>query len=122
MAAATIGTVAVAVTVASLEVDDYCDAQRSLQEDANVLYGSSIEFDLQRCVAQGLKNSEAVLREVKNSAGKLVFDALESGTTYSVEKWQAVKQQALEALQLAGDAAYRLWDAMQAQLVNSDTG
>ena len=117
LAAATIGTVAVAVTMATIEVDDYCDEQRVLQDDANILYGTEVEFDLGQCVDQGLQDSAGLLSEVKHSAGQAVAEALESSAVYSAEAWQAVKQQGVDALQLAGDVAASLWDAMRNSLV-----
>ena len=45
VSAATIGTAAVVVTIASLEIYDYCNDKKELLEDGNILFKSNEEFD-----------------------------------------------------------------------------
>jgi len=68
LAAATLGTVAVAITVASLEIADYCENKKELQEDYNILYGTNRAFDLNQCLDAGKKNSTtAILSNAMNA-------------------------------------------------------
>jgi len=53
LAAATIGTTAVVVTVVGFEIHDYCEDKESLQNDYNILYGTEVEFNFDKCVDEG---------------------------------------------------------------------
>lgn len=50
LTAATVGAVAVTAVMASMEISDYCDQKRPLQDDAGVLYDTDVEFDLEQCL------------------------------------------------------------------------
>ena len=66
VAASTIGTVAVVLTVASLEVSDYCDENKELAEDENILYGTENEFDYESCLKEGKDHAITIMELVKN--------------------------------------------------------
>lgn len=110
LAAATIGTVAVAMTVASLEVSDYCEEKETLQDDENLLYGSAIEFDLEQCFEEGKVESKAILTELKHSSARTVSDAFSGTSEYSAELWSAIRQAGLHALYSGSAAAEAWWD------------
>ena len=87
LAAATIGTVAVAITMTGFEIHDYCEDQASLQIDNNILYGTTDEFNLDACLEQGKEESKRILTEVKQSASESVNNAIDSAAQYSNEQW-----------------------------------
>lgn len=68
VAAATIGTVAVTVTMAGMEVNDYCEERRALQEEANLLYGTDAAFDWGRCYEEGKEDAKTILADAKDAA------------------------------------------------------
>ncbi len=117
LAAATVGTVAVALTMTSLEVSDYCEEKQVLQEDDNILYGTQIEFDLEECIEEGKEESKVILSQLKNSSVKAVSSAFNSTVQYSAENWAAIKKACLQALQSKGEAAADLWDTAKSWLM-----
>ena len=60
LAAATVGTVAVVAAMTTIEISDYCEDKRALQEEATLLYGTDIEFDLEQCLA-------AILHQIRRA-------------------------------------------------------
>ena len=64
LAAATFGTVAVAAMTAA-EVSDYCDQKKELQEEANILHGTDVEFDFQQCIQESTDDAKAIFTEAK---------------------------------------------------------
>jgi len=107
LAAATIGTVAVAVTMASFEVYDYCEDKKDLQDDFNILYGTNDEFNFEQCIEGGKDESKRILTEVKQSASESVFEAMNSTAEYSGEKWLAIKESSTYAFESTND----LWES-----------
>ncbi len=116
LAAATIGAVAVAVTMISLEVADYCEEKKEIQEDANLLNATQIEFNLEQCIEEGKEDSKAILSEMKNSSVLAISTAFSNTALYSGEKWAAVKEASVQALQSMGEASGGLWDAVKSWL------
>ncbi len=116
VAAATIGAVAVAATMMTFEIADYCDDKKELQEDANLLNGTQTVFNYQQCLEEGKEDSKAILSELKNSSVSAVSNAFSNTAQYSVEKWAAVKDAAVQALQSVGDASGGLWDSVKSWL------
>ena len=80
VSAATIGTVAVIGTLTYLEVSQYCDDKRLLNEDANVLFDTQNDFDMQACLEQGKQDSaqfaNAAWQSIKTSSNG-VLDSIE---------------------------------------------
>jgi len=109
LAAATLGTVAVAITVASLEIADYCENKKELQEDYNILYDTNTVFDLNQCLDAGKKDSKAILDEVKNSTTAMLSDAMNVPAEYSSAKWHALKEASMQALNFTNSTAEALW-------------
>lgn len=105
------GTVAVAVTMISLEVADYCEEKQQLQEDANILYGTQTEFDLQQCIEGGKEDSRRLFNQPKNSSVKAVRNVFTSKADFSADRWAAIKEANIQALQTTGKAASSVWDA-----------
>jgi len=112
LAAATIGTVAVAVTMASLEVSAYCEEQKSLHDDENILYGTDAEFDLNSCIANGKNESKRLFDEVKNSTTQSVADAMKSTAVYSREKWNAIEQISREVFASTSAVTDNFWTSI----------
>jgi len=99
LAAATIGTVAVAITMTGFEIHDYCEDQASLQIDNNILYGTTDEFNLEACLEQGKEESKRILTEVKQSASESVKNAIDSAAQYSNEQWFALAESNADAVE-----------------------
>ena len=116
LAAATVGTVGVAVTMASFEVAKYCEEKEELQDDANILYETNVAFDFDRCIEEGKKDSKRMLEGLKNSSVEAVADAFDESARYSSETWAAIRAASVEAFQAAGAAVGELWDATRAWL------
>jgi len=113
LAAATIGTVAVVVTVASIEVADYCEEKKSLQEDYNILYETTAEFDFDQCIKEGKEESKIVLDEIKNSTISSANAAIDSTVEYSNEQWLAIKEASANAYKSSEMATNELWFSLK---------
>lgn len=113
LAAATIGTVAVVVTVASIEVADFCEEKKSLQEDANILYGTKDEFDFDNCLEEGKQDSKIMLDEIKDSTIASANEAIDSTIEYSNEQWLAVKEASAKAFKSSEIATSELWFSLK---------
>jgi len=113
LAAATIGTVAVVVTVASIEVADYCEEKKSLQEDYNILYETTAEFDFDQCIKEGKEESKIVLDEIKNSTISSANAAIDSTVEYSNEQWLAIKEASAKAYKSSEMATNELWFSLK---------
>ena len=113
LAAATIGTVAVVVTVASIEVADYCEEKKSLQEDYNILYETKQEFDFNHCLEEGKNESKMMLEEIKLSTTEAVNSAMSSTVEYSNEKWLAIKEASGEVFKSSEIATNELWSSLK---------
>lgn len=74
--AATIGTVAVIGTLTYLEISQYCDDKQVLNEDANILFDTQEEFDLQACLEQGKQDSANFANEAWNNVKDSSSDML----------------------------------------------
>jgi len=57
VSAATIGTVAVIGTLTYLEVSQYCEDKQVLNEEANILFDTDTQFDMNACLEQGKQDS-----------------------------------------------------------------
>lgn len=76
VSAATIGTVAVIGTLTYLEVSQYCEDKQVLNEDANILFSTDTQFDMNACLEQGKQDS----------------------AHFANEAWQSIKETSLEVL------------------------
>jgi hypothetical protein len=112
VAAATIGTAAVAVTVAGLEVHDYCEEKEELLTDENILFGTDAEFDYQMCLEEAQKDSESILISVKDSISESVAVSWEHTKDYSAEKWSATKKASAEAWDKVSQSTEGLWERL----------
>jgi len=104
LAAATIGTIAVAVTITGFEIVDYCEDKESLHIDSNILYGTTAEFDFKACIEEGKSESKRILTDVKESSSQLVNEAMSSAVHYSNEQSHALKEAHQDTLSSANQA------------------
>ena len=118
LAAATIGTVAVAVAMTSMEIADYCSEKKDLQEEANVLHGTNVEFDTEQCVEESKDDAEALLTEAKTAVTSSVSDAFESTAHYSKELWASAKTATGHAYDSTSFALGKMWDRTQLWLTD----
>lgn len=117
LAAATIGTVAVAVTLAGFEVHDYCEDKETLHNDQNILYGSSEKFSTEECLIEAKDETKRIITEVKQSSKNVVVKAIDSTTTYSNKKWLALKESAAQAYGSSSESTNTLWESTLSWLV-----
>jgi len=110
LAAATIGTVAVAVTMTGFEAYDYCEDKEVLHDDHNVLYGSTDEFSSEKCLEEAKDESRRILTEVKESASVSVTNAMNSTVRYSSEKWLALKASVDKSFDSVSASTRELWE------------
>jgi Na+/glutamate symporter len=68
LAAATVGTVAVAATVVGLEVADYCEERQSLHEAESILYGTDEVFDMKQCIDEGKEELVGLLVDARDAS------------------------------------------------------
>ena len=83
VSAATIGTVAVIGTLTYLEISQYCDEKRVLNDDANILFDTKEQFDLQACLEQGKQDSAHFANEAwqsVKSSGSEILDNIEKSS------------------------------------------
>jgi len=116
LAAATIGTVAVAVTMVGFEVHDYCEDKKSLHDDFNVLYETTEAFNTEKCFLEAQDESKRILNDVKLAAKGTVLKAISSSTKYSNDKWLALKESTAEAFETSSASTSMLWDSTKSWL------
>jgi hypothetical protein len=91
LAAATVGTVAVAIVMTGLELENYCDEKASLQDDDNLLYGTEIQFDYEQCLEESQEDANVILAEAKDTVTSSVSDAFEKTSEFSKETWADIQ-------------------------------
>ena len=60
---------------AAFSAEDYCDEQRQLQEDEDVLFGTTTEFDVGTCMGNAREDAKAFFNETKEQASSIMRDA-----------------------------------------------
>lgn len=118
VAAASIGTVAVATTMIGLEVYDYCEAKKDLHENDKILYGHSSEFNFETCIEEGKEDSKVMFTDLMDSSVESVSSAIKSSAEYSAEKWAAIKQVSGEAFETTQGAAVDLWESTRSMILS----
>jgi cytochrome c biogenesis factor len=111
LAAATFGTVAVAATMTAVEVMDHCEQKAELQDEANILYGTDIEFDFQQCIQESTDNAKAILTEAKATATSRISDAFDMAERYSSHVWSDIKATAQHAIDYTVSSFTDLWNS-----------
>ena len=91
LAAATVGTVAVVAAMTTIEVSDYCDEKKALQDDANLLYGTNVEFDLDRCLDESAEDVKAIIAQATDAVTAKVSDAFDYTQQYGTKLWADIK-------------------------------
>lgn len=109
LAAATVGTVGVAVVMTGLEIEDYCEQMRSLQEDANLMYRTDTVFDHEQCMQEAQQDGEAILGEATDSMQVAASEALTAGGEYGRQAWNNVLAAWHRGVETTGNAAMGLW-------------
>jgi len=92
VAASTIGTAAVVLTVASLEVADYCDQKQALLDDENILYDHHSIFDYKQCMTQGQEESVLIIDEAQAEISRFASNALEDTKQFNKDLWDKFQQ------------------------------
>jgi len=112
VSAATIGTAAVAITVAGMEMHDYCDDKRELHDEENLLFGKQEEFDYSKCLAEAKNDSSKIIASVKESLPKLVSDAWASTKNISKSSWQTIKEESSHVWATTTDTTNEAWSTL----------
>ncbi|MBL4900527.1 MAG: hypothetical protein JKX76_13000 [Colwellia sp.] len=78
ISAATIGTVAVIGTLTYLEISQYCEDKQQLNEEANILFDTDKQFDINACLEQGKQDSAHFANEAWQSIKETSSDIINS--------------------------------------------
>ena len=98
LAAAIVGTVAVVAAMTTIEIANYCDEKRALQEEANLLYGANIEFDLEQCLDESEEDAKEIIAEATGVVTTKVSDAFDTTERYVKELWANIKAGAISTM------------------------
>lgn len=112
VSAATIGTAAVVITVAGLEVHYYCEDKKELQEDENLLFGRDIQFDYKNCMRDAKKDSDEIILSVKKAVPEAVDNAWEQTKDFSNETLESTKKMSADAWISTLNASSDLWESL----------
>ena len=97
--AATIGTVAVIGTLTYLEISQYCDDKQSLNEEANILFDTDTQFDMNACLEQGKQDSAHFANEAWHSIKETSSDVFERIEQSSDELLDPSRKATLELIE-----------------------
>ena len=103
--------------MASFEFYDYCEEKKDFQEDTNMLNGTNEEFNYEQCIEEGYDDSKVLMAELKNYSAESVSSVFNTNMQYSGEKWDAIKEASVQALESTGETAGEIWDATKYWLV-----
>ena len=85
ISAATLGTIAVVGTLTYLEVSQYCEEQKDLIADENILFSTHKVFDSQACLSRAkqdsLKITDEAIKAIKHTsieASNIIIDGADS--------------------------------------------
>ena len=94
-----------AVTITSA----YCDQKRTLQEDANVLYGTDVTFDLEQCLNESADDAKAIIDEATDTLSTKVSDSFNATANYGSRVWSDIKAAARKAVDYTDSNFTNLW-------------
>ena len=109
LAAATVGTVAVAAVMTTMAISDHCEEKRQLQEEENVLYGTHTAFDLDRCLDESAQDAEQILSAATDEVQTKVSGAFDATAKYSQGIWNDIKSTTNQALDYTDATFADLW-------------
>ncbi|WP_321323988.1 hypothetical protein [Thiomicrorhabdus sp.] len=109
VAAATIGTAGVVVTIAGLEVYEYCEDKKELQEDENILFNKKEEFNFNECLIAANEDSKEIVTSVKKAVPEIVDQAWEDTKGFSSETWETTKAMSASVWSNSLDTLDGLW-------------
>jgi|TARA_B110000208_G_scaffold101112_1_gene126070 cytochrome c biogenesis factor len=109
LAAATIGTAGVVVIIAGLEASDYCEDEKELNKDENILYGKNKEFNNQECLDTANENTKQIIQSVKETVPKVADEAWEKTKNYSSQTLDTTKRMGNIAWQSSQNTLKDLW-------------
>ena len=113
VAAATIGTAAVAITVAGLEVYSYCEDKNELHEDEKILFKTKTEFDFKQCLIDAKKDSNEIIVAVKKAVPEIVGSAWENTKDFSNEIWESTWKLSTDVWSSTSDTSRKLWESFK---------
>ncbi len=83
--AITLGAPAVAVAMATFEIQDYCEEHRALEEEHNALHGITSDFDFDECFKRGEEDFKKIISDVKESIRQKFNNTVDSIQGYAGE-------------------------------------
>jgi len=110
VAAATIGTAGVVLTVAGLEIYDYCNDKRELLNDENILFDTNKEFNYKECLQNAKNDSAKIITLVQKSVPKIVGNAWQETKNFSQDKWDETKEISDDVWQTTNRYSQYQWD------------
>jgi len=91
VSAATVGTAMVVITVAGLEVIDYCNDKEELLNDGNILFRTGDSFDYYECMSEAKNDSSEIIASTREVAPQFVSMAWEDTKKISLDTWESTK-------------------------------
>ena len=119
VAAATIGTVAVAAIITGLEIEDYCNEKKELHEEGQILFETSNEFNYKVCLEEAKADSIEIYNQLKESSFTAVSGAFKDSSEYTSHKWSVLVEEIKEKTSVALNASSSLVERAK-ELLSTD--
>lgn len=118
LAASTVGSAAVAVAITALEIEDYCEEQKEIENYLALLNGKKthVKFDSKKCLDEGKEDAASILKEAKNSTSKAIANAMDRSSNFSSKKWKVLKKAGIQTRQDSIKEANAVWDSAKSAL------
>jgi len=110
VSAATLGTGAVVITVAGLEVMDYCNEMRELHEEGNVLFKTKEKFNYTECLSKAKHDSQEIIISIKKSVPAAIRKTWQDTKSISRATWEKTKEISVKTWQSASATSKSAWD------------
>lgn len=111
VSAATIGTAAVVVAIATFEIFDYCEDKEEIHNDENLLFKSDEKFDFNACLNEATDDSEKIIASIKNAVPEVVESTWEETKNISNNSWEATKSISIGTWNSTKSLSLEAWDA-----------
>ncbi len=120
ISAVTIGTAGVVLTVAGLEVYDYCEDKSDMLDEENILFGTEIEFNYNKCLSDAKGDSDKIIASVKRAVPEMVGAAWDDTKDISHDVWESTKQTSADAWKSTSESTEQIWQSLNGWITGSD--
>ncbi|MFV1985549.1 MAG: hypothetical protein ACC657_18515 [Thiohalomonadales bacterium] len=110
VSAATLGTGAVVITVAGLEVMDYCNELRELHEEDNILFKTKAKFYYTECLNEAKDDSQEIIVAIKEAVPIAIRKTWEETKSISRATWEKTKEISVKTWRSASTISKYTWD------------